>query len=91
MISYDGFIIPRVLEFVSPFWGKISYNLPYEKVGNSDPVCIADEVPFEIPDSWEWVRLGSILYKLSDIEKTENEKQKELEEVNTEEQELKEE
>ena len=41
-------------------------NLPYEKVGNSDPVCIADEVPFEIPDSWEWVRLGSILYKLSD-------------------------
>ena len=40
--------------------------MPYEKVGNSDPVCIADEVPFEIPDSWEWVRLGSILYKLSD-------------------------
>ena len=35
-------------------------NLPYEKVGNNDPVCIADEVPFDIPDSWEWVRLGSI-------------------------------
>ena len=34
-------------------------NLPYEKVGNNEPVCIADEVPFEIPDSWEWVRLGS--------------------------------
>ena len=36
-------------------------NLPYEKVGNNDPVCIADEVPFDIPDSWEWVRLGSIV------------------------------
>ena len=38
-------------------------NLPYEKVGNSDPVCIADEVPFEIPDSWEWVRLKDIAIK----------------------------
>ena len=35
-------------------------NLPYEKVGNNEPVCIADEVLFDIPDSWEWVRLGSI-------------------------------
>ena len=35
-------------------------NLPYEKVDNNEPVCIADEVPFDIPDSWEWVRLGSI-------------------------------
>ena len=31
-------------------------NLPYEKVGKNEPVCIADEVPFDIPDSWEWVR-----------------------------------
>lgn len=35
-------------------------NLPYEKVGKNDPVCIADEVPFDVPDTWEWVRLGSI-------------------------------
>ena len=35
-------------------------NLPYEKVGKNEPVCIADEVPFEIPDSWEWTRLGFI-------------------------------
>ncbi len=26
----------------------------------SEPVCINDEIPFEIPDSWEWCRLGSI-------------------------------
>ena len=35
-------------------------NLPYEKVGKNEPVCIADEVPFEIPESWEWVRLKNI-------------------------------
>ena len=35
-------------------------NLPYEKVGKNEPVCIADEVPFEIPESWEWVRLGEV-------------------------------
>ena len=37
-------------------------NLPYEKLGKNDPVCIADEVPFEIPESWEWVRLGNLTY-----------------------------
>ena len=29
-------------------------------MGKNEPVCIADEVPFEIPESWEWVRLGEI-------------------------------
>ena len=37
-----------------------SDNLPYEKVGKNEPVCIADEVPFDIPENWEWVRLGTI-------------------------------
>ena len=26
----------------------------------SEPVCIEDEIPFEIPDGWEWARLESI-------------------------------
>ena len=34
--------------------------MPYEKVGKNEPVCIADEVPFEIPESWEWIRLGEL-------------------------------
>ena len=37
-------------------------NTPYEKVRNAEPVSIADEIPFEIPDSWEWCRLGNIFY-----------------------------
>ena len=35
-------------------------NLPYEKVGKNEPVCIADDVPFDIPDTWEWVTLKMI-------------------------------
>ena len=38
-------------------------NLPYEKVGKNEPVCIADEVPFDIPESWEWARLKDITIK----------------------------
>ncbi len=37
-------------------------NLFYEKVGDQEPVCIADEVPFEIPESWEWVRMGDLFW-----------------------------
>ena len=46
-------------------------NTPYEKIGNE---ALPLDVPFEIPDSWEWVRLGDIgetniglTYKPSDI------------------------
>ena len=37
--------------------------MPYEKIGKNEPVCIADEVPFEIPESWEWVKLKDIIIK----------------------------
>ena len=30
----------------------------------SDPVCIDDEIPFEIPEGWEWARLGSVFAKM---------------------------
>ena len=35
-------------------------NSHYEKIGNEER-CIDDEIPFEIPDNWEWVRLKNIL------------------------------
>jgi len=27
----------------------------------SEPTCIEDEIPFDIPDGWEWARLGSLV------------------------------
>ena len=37
----------------------ISDNTPYEKIGD-EVRSLADEIPFDIPDSWEWVRLGEL-------------------------------
>ena len=39
--------------------GKIKKEKPLPEIAE-------DEMPFEIPESWKWVRLGSILYKLVD-------------------------
>ena len=33
--------------------------MPYEKLDGIER-CIDDEIPFEIPESWEWTRLRSI-------------------------------
>ena len=43
----------------------VSYNTPYEKIGD-EVRSLADEIPFDIPDSWEWVRLGTLLGIISD-------------------------
>ena len=45
---------------------RASDGSPYEKRIDAkgrvlSDECIEDEVPFEIPDSWEWARLGSIV------------------------------
>ena len=38
----------------------VSYNTPYEKIGD-EVRSLTDKVPFDIPDSWEWVRLGTVI------------------------------
>ena len=49
-----------------------AHNLPYaycEQIGK-EIRDISDEIPFEIPDSWEWVRLGSIVYNRGQMKPT---------------------
>ena len=38
---------------------KTTDNTPYEKIGD-EVRSLEDVVPFDIPDSWEWVRLGEL-------------------------------
>ena len=52
-------------------------NLHYEQIGK-EVKCIEDELPFEIPDSWEWIHindvsnsyLGKTLNKVKDVGKS---------------------
>lgn len=37
----------------------ICHNFYYEKKGNKT-ICIQDEIPFEIPKSWNWLRLEDL-------------------------------
>ncbi|CUU81404.1 restriction endonuclease subunit S [Campylobacter hyointestinalis] len=40
-------------------------NLHYEKFQDGTVKCIDDEIPFEVPEGWEWARLGSIFSTLT--------------------------
>ena len=40
----------------------------YEKKGKSDPVCIDEEIPFDIPESWEWTRMSTLIELLSGVD-----------------------
>ena len=42
-------------------------NLHYEQIGK-EVRCIEDELPFEIPDSWEWCKLNSATKEIGDID-----------------------
>ena len=42
-------------------------NTPYEKIGNAEPISIADKAPYEIPDSWEWCRVGDLFSTMSGL------------------------
>ena len=37
----------------------------YEQVGSAAPKDVSDEIPFEIPESWAWCRIGDIFYHTS--------------------------
>ena len=37
-------------------------NSYYEKFADGKVVCIDDEIPFEVPESWQWERWGNLSY-----------------------------
>lgn len=41
-------------------------NLHYEKFQDGTVKCIEEEIPFEVPEGWEWCRLQSICSVLTD-------------------------
>jgi len=41
-------------------------NLPYEKVGD-EIYCLSELAPFEIPETWEWCRVGDLFYNASGL------------------------
>ena len=41
------------------------YRHYYESVNGGEPTCIDEQIPFDIPESWEWVRLGTIFALLN--------------------------
>ena len=56
--------------FSTRFIEFCSYNTPYEKIGNE---TVELEVPFDIPDTWEWCRLAAVndMYTGNSINETE--------------------
>ena len=60
LAQHNTIQLPQSPDFFRTF---SAYNTPYEKIGNE---VVTLDVPFDIPDSWEWVRLSTICTKLVD-------------------------
>ncbi|MGI5079420.1 restriction endonuclease subunit S [Treponema denticola] len=41
-------------------------NCYYEKFDGKNDICIDNEIPFELPENWQWTKLGRICDKLVD-------------------------
>ena len=70
-----GFVLfARIETFCSAVLVKqpSSDNTPYEKIG-TEVRSIADEIPFDIPETWEWVRCSTLgeIVRGSGIKRTE--------------------
>lgn len=53
----------RGSEALAVLHSLLSYgdNLHYEKFSNGSVKCIEDEIPFDLPEGWAWVRLVSLI------------------------------
>ena len=55
----DGKLKPKDIKNDTVIF-KADDNLHYEKFQDGTVKCIEDEIPFELPEGWEWTRLGCI-------------------------------
>ena len=55
----QGISIANVMTFLKTLADR-EYYCYYEKVGKNEPVKLED-LPFDIPDTWAWARLGNIV------------------------------
>ncbi len=55
----DGKLKPKDIKNDTVIY-KGDDNLHYEKFQDGTVKCIEDEIPFELPEGWEWTRLGCI-------------------------------
>ncbi len=51
-ILYHNYIVSSIAYY--------SYILHYEQFADGTVKCIEDEIPFDIPDSWEWCRFSTV-------------------------------
>ena len=65
IISYCGFLFYHLIMqsfIILPIpLTDSTHNTPYEKVGDAEPVSIADDLPFDIPETWEWARIKDVI------------------------------
>ena len=56
----DGKLKPKNIKNDTVIF-KADDNLHYEKFQDGTVKCIEDEIPFELPEGWEWARLKDLL------------------------------
>ena len=54
----DGKLKPKDIKNDTVIF-KDDDNLHYEKFSGGTVKCIEDEIPFDVPNNWEWCRFGS--------------------------------
>ena len=58
----DGKLKPKDIKNDTVIFKGVD-NLHYEKFSDGTVKCIEDEIPFDVPDNWEWCRLQTICTK----------------------------
>ena len=71
LLSYSNYLVRATSPIIITYDSSNSY---YEKFANGTVKCIDDEIPFEIPQGWEWTRIGNIFNHTSGKQQSSNNK-----------------